>query len=109
MHGDAGVAGAQHGVDAVEALQRRAAAARRAFVAGLGGVVEVIAAGPLQEIAGGSRLIAQLPGGAIQQRPGEHRITLAHPPVGREVGIGDGRANAQPALFGIGDLHERQA
>lgn len=59
MGGNALIASAQHGVWAVIALQRRAARAGRAFVARFGGIVEVEAAGSLQEIATGGGYIVR--------------------------------------------------
>ena len=58
--GNAGIACAQDRVHAVEAADRRAAAARLALVAGCGDVVEVGAPRALQEIAADRRHVAQL-------------------------------------------------
>ena len=52
--------GYQDGRATVQAANARAARAGLAFVAGLGGVVEIGAAGPLQQVAAGRGLVAQL-------------------------------------------------
>jgi hypothetical protein len=69
---------ADDGMLAGVAADGRAAAARLALVAGLVGVVEVGAAGALQQVAGGGRLVAQLAGGARQQRARQHRVVAPH-------------------------------
>ena len=83
---------------AVHALDRRAAGAGRALVAGLGDVLEVAATGALQQVAADGRGIAQLPGGAGQQRLGQHRIALPDPRVGGEVAVAGAGADAQAAV-----------
>ena len=85
---------------------RRAAGARVAFVAGGGRVVEVVAAGPLQQVAAGRRLVAQLPAGAGEQRPREQRPVAANGRVGGEVAVADQRADPQAALRGRLDAVE---
>ena len=84
MGGDAGVARAEDRVDPVEPAERRAAGAGLALVAGRGRVVEVGAAGALQQVAADGRLVAQLARGAGEQRLREHRVAGAHPGVGGE-------------------------
>ena len=87
---------------------RRAAGAGLPFVAGLGRVVEVIAAGPLQQVAGRGRLVAQLARGAGQQRAAQHARSAPHARVGREVAVAHQRADAQAAVGGVLDPVERQ-
>src|SRR5690606_10496989 len=62
--GDARVGGAEDRVVAGGSAERRAAAARGALVAGGGGVLEVDAAGALQQVPAGGGGIAQLARGA---------------------------------------------
>jgi hypothetical protein len=77
---------------------RRAAAARLALVAGLVGVVEVRAAGALQQVAGGGRLVAQLARGTGQQRARQHAVVAPHASFGGQVGVAHQRADAQAAV-----------
>src|SRR5882757_6973728 len=60
MGRDARLAPAQDCMDAVEACERRTAGPGYTLVAGFCDVVEVVAARPLQQIAGRRRLVAQL-------------------------------------------------
>jgi len=64
MSGDAGRRCAEDGVNAVEAVQGVAASARGALVAARGLIVEVGAAGALQDVAAHRRHVADLPAGA---------------------------------------------
>src|ERR1700722_2387067 len=99
MRGDAAVRGAEHGVVAVEAASRVAAVSGRAFVAVRGIVVKIDAAGALHEIAADRRHVADLRGGASQDRLGEQRETLALTPVGCDGGVLHSGANSKPAAF----------
>ena len=108
MRRDAGLARAEDRVHAVEAVDRRAAAARLAFVAGRRGVVEVIAARPLQEVAAGRRHVAQLLRSAREDRAREQRIALLDQRMIGEVGIRHERADAHAAVRGLLDLVQRQ-
>ena len=75
--GDALIACAEDGVDAVEAFEGRAAAAGVALVAGgEGGVHEVVAAGALEEIAAGGGHVAELRGGSAEQGLREQRVVV---------------------------------
>ena len=77
--GDAGRRGAEDRVDAVEAVDRVAALARAALVAARTFVVvEIGAAGALEEVAADRRHVADLRRGAGQDRAGQHRVALAH-------------------------------
>ena len=87
----------------------RAAAAGLAFVAGLVGVVEIRAARALQQIARGRRLVAQLAGGAGEQRARQHAIVAPHARIGGEIGVAHQRADAQAAFRRGFDLVEREA
>ena len=78
--------------------ERRAARAGLALVAGHVAVVEIEAARALQQVAAGRRLVAELAGGAREQRLRQHRIALPHPRVGGEVAVAHLRADAQAAV-----------
>ena len=91
MRRDAGVAGAKDRMTAVDAADRRAAAARLALVAGRRRVIEIGAARPLQQIAAGGGHVAQLLRGAGEDGAGEQRIALLDQRVVGEV------ANSAPA------------
>src|SRR5205814_10036905 len=79
MRGDARVAGAENGVHARPAADRRAAAAGLALVAGGGEVPVVGAARSLQEVPSHGRDVAQLRRGACEDRLCEHRQALLDP------------------------------
>ena len=108
MHRDAGIAGAEDRVHAIEAVDGGAAAARLAFVAGRRDVVEVGAARALQEVAAGRCHIAQLLRGAGHDRAGENRIALLDQRVIGEIGVAHERADAQAAARRVFDLLQRQ-
>ena len=78
LGGDAVRGVAQYGEVAVGAVAGRAAGARGALVAGLGDVLEVGAAGALEQVAAGGRGVAQLPRGAGQQRLGQDGVAVAY-------------------------------
>ncbi len=84
---DAGLAGAEHRVVAGDAVERGAAAAGRAFVAGGEdrGIAEIGAARPLQQVAADRRHVADLCRGALRERLRDRRKMLAH----RRI-VGDG-------------------
>jgi len=60
MRRDAVLAASKHGVDAVIAVERTAAAAGLALVAGQGGIPKVVAPGALQKIAARRGHVPQL-------------------------------------------------
>ncbi len=95
-------------MDAVEAGERGTAGAGVALVARLGDVIEVIAARPLQQIAAGGGLVAQLGAGARQQGAAQYAVALAHAGVGREIAVANQRADTQAASGSLFDLVERQ-
>ena len=70
IHGDAGLAGAEHGMAAGYAADRRAAASRFALVAGrkIRGVAEIGAARALHQIAADARHVADLRRSRLPQR-----------------------------------------
>src|SRR6266849_5908982 len=72
--GDAMLARPQDRVHAVDAVDRRTTAPRLALVAGRRRIVEIQAAGSLQEIARGRGHVAQLRRGAREDRAAEQRI-----------------------------------
>jgi hypothetical protein len=102
-------AAADHRMLAADALQRTAAAAGLPLVARLVGVVEVGAAGALQQIAGGRRLVAQLARSAGEQRARQHAVVAPDAIVGGEVGVANQGADAQAAIGRRLDLVEREA
>ena len=90
MRRDAGLAGAEDRVHAVEALDGRAAAAGLALVAGRRGVIEVGAARALQQVAAGRRHVAQLLRGA-----GQDGARRAADSAARSAGDRRGRSSAR--------------
>ena len=109
MGGDAGVARAEDGVHAVDAADGGAARAGIALVAVGGRVVEVGAAGALQQVAADGRLVAQLAGSAGDERLGEDGVTGAHAEIGGDVGVCGLGADAQAAVGEVFGIFERQA
>ncbi|PAV66104.1 hypothetical protein WR25_17475 [Diploscapter pachys] len=101
-------AGAQNRMIAVETVTSRATAARCPFVARCRRVVEVEAAGALQQIAASAGHVAQLRGGTGQDRLGEQRIALFNERVPGQLGIADQRADAQPTVRSGGNITQRQ-
>ena len=83
---------AQHRVHALQAVERRAAGAGTALVAGRpGGVAEIVAARPLQHVAAEGRHVAQLGAGRQREALGQHGIMLDDRRVvggGRHLGQG---------------------
>src|SRR5207302_2839277 len=75
IHGDAGLALAEHRMNAIVTADRRATAARLALVAWKRRVVEVVATRPLHEIAASRRHVAQLRACSLEYGLGQHRIT----------------------------------
>ena len=90
---DAMIAGAEDGVNAVEAGEGSATRAGIALVAGFGDVIEVITTCSLQQVAAGGGLVAQLGARACQQCTAQHTVALPHAGVGREVAISNQRAD----------------
>ena len=94
---------------AAEAADCGASAAGPAFVARLVSIVEIGAAGALQQITRRRRLVAQLARGAREQRPREQPVIAPDPWIGGKVGVAHQSANAQTPFGRRLDLVERQA
>ena len=71
-----------------------------ALVAGGGGVVEIIAARPLEQIAARRRLVAQLARRARQQGAAQHFVICDDARVGGKVAVRHQRTDPQPAVVG---------
>ena len=108
MGGDAVVARPQHCVAAVEPLQRGAPGARLALVARRRLVVEVQAAGALQQVSPNRRHVPQLPGSTMQDRLGQHRIPGADQGVRGQPTVAHQCADPKPAIGEFLDLVQRQ-
>ena len=93
----------------VEAGKCRTAGTGAALVAGLCNVIEIVAAGSLQQIAAGRRLVAQLRAGACQERAAQNAVALPHALVACKIAVPHQRADAQATIGGLFDLVERQA
>jgi hypothetical protein len=106
---DAGVADPDHGMRSAESPQRSTPAAGLAFVARLIGVVEIRTSRALKQVPGRGRLVAQLAGGARQQRSREQAIIPPHARIGGEIGVAHQGADAQPSVRCRLDLVERKS
>jgi hypothetical protein len=93
---------------ATDTAQRRAAAAGPSLVARLLGVIEILAARALEQVARGRRLVAQLPRGAGQQRTRQHAIVATYARVGSQIGVAYQCADTQTAFGRSFDLVQRQ-
>src|SRR5579884_3817152 len=109
MGGDTVLARAQNGVDAVEAVYRRATGARFALVALVIRVTKVIAASALQQIAARRGHVSQLRRGPGKQRFRKHRIALLYLGVPGKVAVAHQCTNPQAAIGGGFDAVERKA
>jgi hypothetical protein len=105
---DAAFAGPEHRMDAVIAVEGRAAGSGFALVAGGRRVAEVVTAGPLQQVSPGCRHIADLRRCAGEDRPREQRITRPDQLVVRHVAVADHRADAHAAVGERLDAGQRQ-
>ena len=108
VRGDAVFARAEDRVHAVDAVDRRAAAARRALVARCARIVEVQAARSLQQVAAGRGHVAQLRRRSRENGAGEQRIARLDPRVPGEIGVQDQSADAQAAVLDVLDPVERE-
>ncbi len=106
--GDAVGGVAEHREVAVDALPGGAARAGRALVARLRRVLEVRAAGALEQVAPGGGRVPQLRGGTGQEGLREGGVADAHERVGGHVAVARGRADVQAARGGLLDGVERQ-
>ena len=107
MRRDALVTCAEDRVDAVDAADRAAALAGHAFVARGVGVVEIIAARTLVEVAAVGGGVAQLCGRAGQDRRRQQRVASLHAFVIGGVGIGRERTEPQAAIVQVGYPRQR--
>ena len=105
MRGNAVLADAQHGVAAIEAVERIAAGSRLSAVARRMNISEIGAARPLQDVAGDRRHVADLRGGARQDRFRQHREAIAHDRVPRQLTVGDGRADDDRVIRHVDARH----
>jgi len=105
---DAVRACAQYRKCPVVSLDRGAAGARRALVAGHRRIAEVDATGWLQQVAGRRRHITQLRRGAGKQRLGEHGILALDYGVMSQVEVANERPDLQPPVLQLFDVAKRQ-
>ena len=100
----------KNGVDAIEAVERAATAARIAFVAlRKRRIVKIIATRALQKIAADRRHVAQLRTRAGKERFAQNRVTQFDQRMFRHIGIARERADANAFAAGqFFDLRERQ-
>lgn len=99
----------EHRVVPVHALTGAATTAGRPLVAGFGDVLEVGAAGALEQVATRGGRVAQLARGAREQGLGEDGITGADGRMGREIAVADRGADAERAVRELLDLVQGQA
>ncbi len=90
----AGVARTEDRMAAVQAIARGAATARLTLVAGRAGVVEVITARALQQIAASAGHVSQLRRCACQDGLGQQWITLFHQRMPGQLRVADQRPDA---------------
>src|SRR4029453_5886319 len=109
MHGDAGLAPAEHRIHAVEAVDRAAACAGLALIARHARVIKVEAASALEEVAAGRRHVAQLRRSSSEDGARKQRIVFLDPLVIGKMAVGHKRADAQTAGIGLLDFREWQA
>ena len=101
-------AGAEDRVDAVEPVDRVAAAAGLPLVAPRGAVVEVVAARPLHQVAADGRHVPQLRRGAVQDRLRQQRVALANRGWRPASAVAHQRADAHAAVGQLVDAGQRQ-
>lgn len=97
MYRHAVFAGAEDRMVAVQPAARGASAARLALVAWRVGVVEILAAGTLQQVAAGAGHVAQLRRGAGEDRLGEQGIVRLHGGIPGQFGVADQGPDQQAA------------
>src|SRR5689334_22848329 len=98
MRGNALLALSQYAMNAVIAVNGRAATARLSFIAGSSGIIKVITTGALHQVAAISSHIAQLLRSTSHDSPGQQRITLHYQGMIRSIGIGNHGTKAQAAV-----------
>src|SRR5438270_14099621 len=94
---------------AVLTLACRAARRRPALVARFGDVLEVRAAGALEQVATDRGQVSDLPRCSRQQRLAENRVVAPDSRVGGEIRVADRGADAQSTAGELLDLRQRQA
>jgi hypothetical protein len=102
------LARSEDGVAAVQPLERRAAGARLALVAGRDPVAQICAPRTLAEVAAHRGHVPQLLGGAEEQGLGDRRIPLGHPGGPRHVAHARQCPDVQTAVGQIVDGRERE-
>ncbi len=105
---DAVLAGSEDGMDSVHTVDRRTTGSRRTLVARRRRIVEVVAAGALQEVAAHTGRVAELRRSAGQDRTREQRITLLDPDVVRDLRVGRQRPEAEPTVLALLDRAKRE-
>ena len=108
MRRDAGLARAENGIDAVDAIDRRAAAAGLAFVTRRRDVIEIETPRALQQVAARRCHVAQLLRCAGQDRARQQRISFLDQRVIGEVAVRYECTDAQAAVRGVLNRLERQ-
>lgn len=109
MYRHAVFAGAENRMVAVQPAACGAAAARLALVAWRGGVVEILAAGTLQQVAAGAGHVAQLRRGAGEDRLDEQGIIRLDGGMPGQFGVADQGPDQQAAGGRPADVAQRQA
>src|ERR1700693_3198247 len=99
MSSDAMCRGAQHGMNAMEAVHGGAAGTGVSFVAGIIYVPEVVATVALQQIPAGGSHIAQLRRSAGKERLGQHGVEALHLCVVRQIAVAYHCADFQSAAL----------
>ena len=104
MRGDALIRRAQDGMMAIEPFACVAARARLPLVAARSiDIVEIQAAGPLEDVAADRRHVADLRGGTGEQRTREHRVAAAYERMGGKGGVPDRGIDQQSAALAFPD------
>src|SRR6202158_2084245 len=109
MGGKAALRRTENGVHPAETVNRVAAAVRKALVAPRRGVVEVVAARALHEVAADGRHVPDLARGSAEDGLGQHRVTLAYQWMSGNRGISDASAEAKPTVVALRNLRERHS
>src|SRR5215208_1374963 len=95
---DAMLARAENGERPVAAGDRRAPGPRLAFVAGHGGIAEIGAACPLQQVSRGRGHIAELRRSTREEGLRQGGVISLHGGMMGKIGVADSRSNLQPAV-----------
>src|SRR5580704_7583972 len=108
MSCDAMLARSKDGVNSVETINGRASRARLAFVAGIGGIAEIVAPCALKQIAAGGSHVSQLRRSSGEKRFGKNCEILLDSFIVCQIAIANHSANFQSAIGCGFDLGERQ-